>query len=169
MDQQSIRAIPYASLAQHVGRSAVSDWHAITQERIDRFADATDDRQWIHVDVERAEREVGGTIAHGFLLLSLIPFLSRGLIDVSGVSRRINYGIEQRALPGAECARARRVRLTFRRWPASTARGAGTAAADRVHDRRSTARIKPACADKRIVLMIARMTSLLHGACGREK
>ncbi len=73
----------------------VSDWLEITQERVNQFAEATGDHQWIHVDVERATREMGGPIAHGYLTLSLIPFLSEGLMPVSGVTRGINYGSDK--------------------------------------------------------------------------
>jgi acyl dehydratase len=66
----------------------------ITQERINQFADATGDHQWIHVDVERAKKEMPGgkTIAHGYLTLSLIPWLTGGMLRVEGVTRGINYG-----------------------------------------------------------------------------
>jgi acyl dehydratase len=72
----------------------VSDWVEITQERINQFADATGDHQWIHVDVERAKKEMPGgkTIAHGYLTLSLIPWLTGGMLRVEGVTRGINYG-----------------------------------------------------------------------------
>jgi acyl dehydratase len=70
----------------------VSDWVQIDQDRVNKFADATGDHQWIHVDVERATKEIGGPIAHGYLTLSLIPFLSAGLMPVEGVTRGINYG-----------------------------------------------------------------------------
>jgi acyl dehydratase len=73
----------------------VSDWLEITQDRVNLFADATGDHQWIHVDVERATREIGGPIAHGYLTLSLIPFLSAGLLPVKGVTRGINYGSDK--------------------------------------------------------------------------
>src|SRR5271166_1093412 len=73
----------------------VSDWLEVTQERVNQFADATGDHQWIHVDVERATREMGGPIAHGYLTLSLIPFLSTGLMPVTGVTRGINYGSDK--------------------------------------------------------------------------
>jgi acyl dehydratase len=81
-----------ASLAgQEIG---VSDWVEITQERINQFADATGDHQWIHVDVERARKEMPGgkTIAHGYLTLSLIPWLTGGMLRIDGVTRGINYG-----------------------------------------------------------------------------
>jgi acyl dehydratase len=76
-------------VGQEVG---VSDWVEIDQDRVNTFADATGDHQWIHIDVERANKEIGGPIAHGYLTLSLIPFLSQGLMPVSGVTRGINYG-----------------------------------------------------------------------------
>ena len=79
-------------VGQEVG---VSDWLEISQERVNLFADATGDHQWIHVDVERATREIGGPIAHGYLTLSLIPHLSAGLLPVRGVSRGINYGSDK--------------------------------------------------------------------------
>ncbi|MGZ5496088.1 MAG: MaoC/PaaZ C-terminal domain-containing protein [Candidatus Aminicenantales bacterium] len=68
-----------------VGREmGLSDWFVVTQERIDAFAAATEDRQWIHVDPERAARSpLGGTVAHGFLLLSLVPFFNYS-IDALG-------------------------------------------------------------------------------------
>ena len=72
----------------------VSDWVTIDQDRINKFADATGDRQWIHLDVERAKKEMPGgkTIAHGYLTLSLIPWLAGGFLKVEGVTRGINYG-----------------------------------------------------------------------------
>jgi acyl dehydratase len=76
---------------QEVG---LSDWVVIDQERINRFADATDDFQWIHVDHERAARELpnGTTIAHGYLTLSLIPALTSKFIKVENLTRALNFG-----------------------------------------------------------------------------
>lgn len=72
----------------------------ITQERIDTFADATDDRQWIHVDPERAkDGPFGTTIAHGFLTLSLVPQVVSSLIDLEGVGMGINYGLDRVRFP----------------------------------------------------------------------
>jgi acyl dehydratase len=79
-------------VGQEVG---VSDWLEVSQERVNQFAEATGDHQWIHVDVERAKKEMGGTIAHGYLTLSLIPFLAAGLLPVKGVTRGINYGSDK--------------------------------------------------------------------------
>jgi acyl dehydratase len=74
--------------------TGVSDWVTIDQDRINKFADATGDHQWIHVDIARAAKEMPGgrTIAHGFLTLSLIPWLTGGFLRIEGVTRGINYG-----------------------------------------------------------------------------
>jgi acyl dehydratase len=72
-----------------------SDWLVIDQDRVNLFADATGDHQWIHVDVARATAEMGGPIAHGFLTLSLIPFLGKDILTVSDASRGINYGLNK--------------------------------------------------------------------------
>ena len=88
--------VDFKDLPSLVGQeTGVSDWLEITQERVNQFAEATGDHQWIHVDVERANREIGGPIAHGYLTLSLIPFLSGGLLHVNGVTRGINYGSDK--------------------------------------------------------------------------
>lgn len=88
--------VEFKDLPGLVGQeTGVSDWVEITQERVNQFAEATGDHQWIHVDVERATREIGGPIAHGYLTLSLLPFLSQGLLPVKGVSRGINYGSDK--------------------------------------------------------------------------
>ncbi|CAN5191682.1 MaoC family dehydratase [soil metagenome] len=89
-------AIEFADLPKVVGQEVgVSDWLQVTQERVNEFAEATGDHQWIHVDVERATREIGGPIAHGYLTLSLIPFLASGMLKVNGVTRGINYGSDK--------------------------------------------------------------------------
>lgn len=74
----------------------VSGWHKIDQEQINRFADATFDHQWIHTDEERAKNEgpFKKTIAHGYLTLSLIPFLWEEIAEVRNIKMQINYGIE---------------------------------------------------------------------------
>jgi acyl dehydratase len=87
-----------AKLGEHVLREvAVSDWFMVTQERINEFAEATEDRQWIHVDPQRAARESPSreTIAHGFLTLSLLSELSRLAMSVGGVRMGINYGLDR--------------------------------------------------------------------------
>jgi len=85
-------------LLDHVGEEiGLSSWVVIDQARIDAFADATGDHQWIHVDPERAEKEVPGgkTIAHGFLLLSLFPGLSDEFFHVALNSYTLNYGLDR--------------------------------------------------------------------------
>jgi acyl dehydratase len=85
-----------------VGREVgLSDWFTITQERIDAFATATEDRQWIHVDAERAARSpLGGTVAHGFLLLGLVPFFNFKNEVFSGRFRMaVNYGLDRVRFP----------------------------------------------------------------------
>ncbi|CAN5443089.1 MaoC family dehydratase [soil metagenome] len=80
---------------------AVTDWFEITQERVDLFAKATDDLQWIHVDPERSRREgpFGGTIAHGFLTLALLPVLMDSVIFMSDVKMGVNYGLNKVRFP----------------------------------------------------------------------
>jgi len=91
-----MEAIELKDLGSLVGQeTGVSEWLEISQERVNKFAEATGDHQWIHVDVERATREIGGPIAHGYLTLSLLPFLSAGLMPVKGVTRGINYGSDK--------------------------------------------------------------------------
>jgi len=85
-------------LTEFVGREvALSEWVEVSQERIDAFAGATEDRQWIHTDPERAAREspFRGTIAHGFLTLSLLSELGRTAMKVGGVRMGINYGLNR--------------------------------------------------------------------------
>ena len=78
----------------------VSDWLEITQERIDTFADATDDHQWIHVDPARAKKgPFGTTIAHGYLTLSLVIPLWTQLLDVRDVRNKLNYGLNKVRFP----------------------------------------------------------------------
>jgi acyl dehydratase len=92
---------------------ATSDWLVITQDRIDAFANATDDHQWIHVDAARAKAEApfGETIAHGFLTLSLLSPLMRDAIKVDGLRMTLNYGLNRvrfvSPLPSGSRIRAR--------------------------------------------------------------
>lgn len=92
----------YEHLRALVGTEVgVSDWLEITQERVDSFARATDDLQWIHIDPERARRgPFGGTIAHGFLTLSLIvPLAAQVPMDVGEPRMAINYGLDRVRFP----------------------------------------------------------------------
>src|SRR5437588_4918556 len=86
-----------AMAGQELGES---DWHQVTQDQIDTFADATGDHQWIHVDTERAKAgPFGTTIAHGYLTLSLIPMLGAQIYTVQGLSMGINYGTNKVRFP----------------------------------------------------------------------
>ena len=103
-----------AELAPRIGTELHSSpWITITQERIDRFADATGDHQWIHIDPERAQAEspFGATIAHGYLVLSLYPSLrgddGRNTPPFPGVTRTINYGVNRVRFPSPVRAGAR--------------------------------------------------------------
>lgn len=79
---------------------AVSDWHDVTQEAIDAFAQVTGDDQWIHTDPERArETPFGGTIAHGYYTLSLAPMFSYRMLDLQGFAFGVNYGLDRVRFP----------------------------------------------------------------------
>lgn len=82
---------------------AVTDWLPITQERVQLFADATGDHQWIHLDVDRATKEspYGGTIAHGFLTLSLLSHFMKQALDIQDLRMAINYGSNRVRFPAA--------------------------------------------------------------------
>lgn len=90
------RTVAFDNLETLVGELVgTSDWHVIDQDRVNLFAEATGDHQWIHVDVERATKFMGGPIAHGYLTLSLLPMLGSEVLNVSGVTRGINYGSDK--------------------------------------------------------------------------
>ncbi|ACT58908.1 MaoC family dehydratase [Hirschia baltica] len=94
--------IKFSELHLKVGEEiGTSNWLEITQERIDKFAEATGDYQWIHVDVERANREIGGTIAHGYLIISLIPVFFNECLQIEGMSRIVNFGSDRIRLKNA--------------------------------------------------------------------
>jgi acyl dehydratase len=101
MAQLVIEDLP--ALQALVGREiGTTDWFVVTQERIRQFAEATEDRQWIHVDPERAKREspYGATVAHGFLTLSLISFLMKQAVQIkAGVRMAVNYGLNRVRFP----------------------------------------------------------------------
>ncbi|MCC9203539.1 MaoC family dehydratase [Arthrobacter sp. zg-Y769] len=83
-----------------VGQAETSEWVLIDQDRVNRFADATDDHQWIHVDPERAAKgPFGGTIAHGYLSLALLPALASGRFRVDGTVMGVNYGLDRVRFP----------------------------------------------------------------------
>ena len=86
-----------AAVGEELGSS---EWLTIDQERVDQFAEATGDHQWIHVDVERAkEGPFGGTIAHGYLTLSLVPFLGSQVLSFATPGAKLNYGTNKVRFP----------------------------------------------------------------------
>jgi acyl dehydratase len=86
-----------AAVGTHAGWS---EWHTVTQEQVQQFAEATGDHQWIHLDVEKAkEGPFGGTIAHGFLTLSLLPMLAAEVYRIEGVTMGVNYGADKLRFP----------------------------------------------------------------------
>jgi acyl dehydratase len=91
----------YDELSDAVGEElGPTDWLEVTQERVNAFADATGDHQWIHVDVERATQgPFGGTVAHGYLTLSLIPQFTPGLFSLETPGARLNYGLNKVRFP----------------------------------------------------------------------
>jgi acyl dehydratase len=101
----------------YVGKElGVSDWHDVTQERIDRFAEVTGDDQWIHVDPERAAQSpFGGTIAHGYYTLSLAPRFSYDMFKFEGFAFGVNYGLNRVRFPAPMPVGARvRMRATLK-------------------------------------------------------
>jgi len=103
-------------LKQLLGKEvAVTDWFTVSQERIDGFAGATEDHQWIHVDRKRAAEEspYGTTVAHGFLTLSLLPHLMRQAVEIQDMRLGINYGLNRVRFTGPVPAGSR-VRARFR-------------------------------------------------------
>jgi acyl dehydratase len=106
------------SLADYVGREiGTTEWFVVTQELIQRFAETTEDRQWIHLDPERAQRDspFGATIAHGFLTLALMSRFLRQAIQIeSGVRMSVNYGLNRVRFPSPVPAGSRiRARFTL--------------------------------------------------------
>jgi acyl dehydratase len=106
-----------AAMKAEIGNEvAVSDWVAITQARIDLFADATGDHQWIHTDAERAAREspYGATVAHGFLTLALLPALLVNALHMVDMTMGLNYGLNKVRFPAPVPVGSRlRARLTI--------------------------------------------------------
>src|ERR1700736_2710602 len=116
-----------ADLVAYQGKEiGVSEWYTVSQEQIDKFADATGDHQWIHVDVERAKHEMPGgkTIAHGWLTLSLVPRLAQTIYRVTKRSRGLNYGSNRIRFTGQVPAGSR-IRLRQRIKAVEPADGGG--------------------------------------------
>jgi acyl dehydratase len=91
----------FDELAEAAGEElGTSEWVEVTQDRVDRFAEATGDHQWIHVDVEKATAgPFGGTIAHGYLTLSLVPWLSSQVLGLETPGAKLNYGVNKVRFP----------------------------------------------------------------------
>jgi len=107
----------------------MSDWHTITQQEVQLFADATHDQQWIHVDPERCKREspFGGPIAHGYYTLSLAPALLGQILQVRGVRMGVNYGLNKMRLPSPVPVGSRiRLRATLNGYEDFPGGAAGT-------------------------------------------
>ncbi|PVG82163.1 dehydratase [Nocardioides gansuensis] len=86
-----------AAVGTHLGYSG---WHTVTQEQVNQFAEATGDHQWIHLDLEKAKAgPFGGTIAHGFLTLALVPMLVAEVYRIEGVKMGVNYGADKLRFP----------------------------------------------------------------------
>ena len=98
----AVRMVEFKDVNSMVGRElGVSEWHLVTQEEINKFADTTYDHQWIHIDVERAKKEspFGGPIAHGYYTLSLAPHLMSQIWGVNDVKMGVNYGLNKLRFP----------------------------------------------------------------------
>ena len=115
----------YEEFAAHLGEQlGVSDWLEVDQERINLFADATLDHQWIHVDVEKAKKEsqYKNTIAHGYLTLSLLPYLWSQIIEVNNIEMLMNYGMDKMRF-GQPVVTGSKVRLVTKLQAISNLRG----------------------------------------------
>lgn len=115
----------YEEFAAHLDEQlGVSDWLEVDQERINLFADATLDHQWIHVDVEKAKQEsqYKNTIAHGYLTLSLLPYLWSQIIEVNNIKMLVNYGMDKMRF-GQPVVTGSKVRLVTKLQAISNLRG----------------------------------------------
>jgi len=98
----AVRQVELKEVKSLVGQElGVSDWHLVTQQEINAFADATHDHQWIHIDVERAKKEspFGGPVAHGYYTLSLAPYLMSQIWSMQGIKMGVNYGLNRLRFP----------------------------------------------------------------------
>jgi acyl dehydratase len=139
-----------AAVGEEIGPS---EWFEVTQERVDAFADATNDHQWIHVDIDRAkDSPFGGTIAHGYMTLALIPFFTSQLFALTTPGAKLNYGTNKVRFP-APLPVGGRVRAT-----ASVAEvnesGAGIQLVTR-YTLEIEGQDKPACVAETVVLLLS--------------
>ena len=124
-DDEGRRIVLPSELPTLVGQEiGVSRWFRVDQHRIDDFAAITEDRQWIHIDVERATRELGAPIAHGFLTLSLMSALARSNFTVPGTISAINYGLDRvrflSPVPAGSSIRLRQTLVELEAKPSGT-------------------------------------------------
>jgi hypothetical protein len=115
----------YEEFETYLGKElGTSPWVEVNQERINQFADATLDHQWIHVDIERAQRESAykSTIAHGYLTLSLLPHMWNQIIEVNNIDMLVNYGMDKMRFGGAVVTGSR-VRLVAKLHAITNLRG----------------------------------------------
>ncbi|PPK70971.1 MaoC family dehydratase [Actinokineospora auranticolor] len=138
-----------AAVGTHLG---FGEWVEVTQERVRAFADATGDHQWIHLDAERAaDGPFGGTVAHGYLTLSLLPALGRGVYRFAGFSMGVNYGLNKVRFPGVVRVGSRvRVGVELRS-AAADRRGVIAVFAYTVEVEGST---RPGCVAEAVVLLV---------------
>jgi acyl dehydratase len=107
-----MRRIHAKDIASLIGETLpASNWHSVSQDLINRFAEVTGDHQWIHIDVARATKEIGSPIAHGFLTLSMMPMMIKEVLEVDGLVRAFNYGFERMRFTGVVPAGSR-IRMT---------------------------------------------------------
>ena len=117
------RMIPLSEVAGLAGQElGVSEWVTVSQAQINQFAEATGDFEWFHVDIERATREMGGTIAHGFLTLSIVPALWGTIARITGYKNGYNYGLDRTRFT-APVKSGARVRLRATMLPSQQRRG----------------------------------------------
>ena len=139
-----------SQVGKHLG---YSDWLTVDQQRINTFADATDDHQWIHVDRERAkDGPFGGTVAHGYLTLSLLIPMWSQLLDVEGVTTKVNYGLNSVRFP-APVPAGSKIRLGATLLEVTEAKGGVQVVVDAVIEIDGSA--KPACVAQPVFLFYA--------------
>jgi len=139
-----------AAVGEELG---TSEWLTIDQDRVNTFADATGDHQWIHVDVERSkEGPFGGTIAHGFLTLSLIPFLGSTVFAMSTPGAKLNYGVNKVRFPHPVLV-GQQVRVTVTLGEVTDVPAGKQVTLQHVIEIDGVA--KPACVAESVVLLLA--------------
>ena len=131
----------------------VSSWHKVTQADVNTFADVTGDRQWIHLDPERArETPFGGTIAHGYYTLSLAPRFLEELLHVDGIGAMLNYGVNKLRFPSALPV-GDRVRMRMRLGAVDDVSGGAMVSAELTFEREGGD--KPVCVAEALMLVLA--------------